>query len=98
MSITSKQKQYLKGLGHGIKPVIQVGKEGISEKVLSSISKALDDHELIKVTILENSDLDRKEASQIISENTNSELVQVLGRKFLLYKKNKENPKITLPS
>ena len=98
MSITSKQKQYLKGLGHGIKPVIQVGKEGISEKVLSSISKALDDHELIKVTILENSDLDRKEASQIISENTDSELVQVLGRKFLLYKKNKENPKITLPS
>ncbi|NLT49883.1 MAG: ribosome assembly RNA-binding protein YhbY [Ignavibacteria bacterium] len=97
MSITSKQKQYLKGLGHGIKPVIQVGKEGISENVLSSISKALDDHELIKVTILENSDLDRKEASQIISENTDSELVQVLGRKFLLYKKNKENPKITLP-
>ncbi|MDO5576807.1 MAG: ribosome assembly RNA-binding protein YhbY [Fibrobacter sp.] len=98
MSITSKQKQYLKGLGHGIKSVIQVGKEGLTEKVVSSISKALDDHELIKITILENSDLDRKEASQEICEATKSELVQLVGRKFLMYRRNPKNPKITFPA
>jgi len=97
MKLKPKQRQYLKGLGHSLKPVIQVGKEGISEAVLSSTSKALDDHELIKISILETADLDRKEASQLFASAMNAEVVQTLGRKILLFRRNKEKPKIQIP-
>lgn len=97
MKLKSKQRQYLKGLGHSLKPVIQVGKDGLSAAVLSSISKALDDHELIKVNVLETADLDRKEASQQISSTLNAEVVQTLGRKILLFRRHQEKPKIQLP-
>lgn len=97
MKLKPKQRQYLKGLGHSLKPVIQVGKDGLSEAVLASTSKALDDHELIKINILETSDLDRKEAPQVIASAMNAEVVQTLGRKILLFRRNKEKPKIQLP-
>jgi RNA-binding protein len=97
MKLKPKQRQYLKGLGHSLKSVIQVGKDGLSEAVLSSISKALDDHELIKINILETADLDRKIAPQLIASSINAEVVQILGRKILLFRRNKEKPKIQLP-
>lgn len=97
MKLKSKQRQYLKGLGHSLKPVIQVGKDGLSGPVLSSISKALDDHELIKINILETADIDRKKAPQLLTAALNTEIVQTLGRKILLFRRNKEKPKIQLP-
>lgn len=97
MKLIAKQRQFLKGLGHSLKPVIQVGKDGLSESVLSSISKALDDHELIKINVLKTADLDRKIAPQLLASAVNAEVVQTLGRKILLFRRNKKKPKIQLP-
>jgi RNA-binding protein len=95
--LTPKQRQYLKGISHGEKSVIHIGKNGIDEGVIASINKALDDHELIKVSVLENSDLDRKEAAQEICDAVGAQIVQVLGRKITIYRKNKKESKIVLP-
>ena len=81
MPLTTKQRQYLKGLGHPLKPVIQVGKEGLTDRVIASISKALLDHELIKINILETALLERNEAAEEISTELKAEIVQILGRK-----------------
>ncbi|NLE01677.1 MAG: ribosome assembly RNA-binding protein YhbY [Fibrobacter sp.] len=97
MPLTTKQRQYLKGLGHSLKPVIQVGKEGLTDRVIASISKALLDHELIKINILETALLERNEAAEEISTELKAEIVQILGRKVLLYRKNPEKAKIQLP-
>ena len=96
-TLTPKQKQFLKGQGHSLSSVIQVGKVGLTDNVLKSISKTLDDHELIKVTLLETANLDRNEASEKISSELKAEVVQVIGFKILLYRKNPEKPKIVLP-
>ena len=97
MPLSSAQKKFLKGLGHSLTPVIHIGKEGISEKLIASISKALSDHELIKVSVLENSDLERNEAAEKVASSTGAETVQILGRKILFYKSNPEKKRITLP-
>ncbi len=97
MKLNSKQRQYLKGLGHSLKPVIQVGKDGLSQQVLSSISKALDDHELIKINILETADIEREQASSILTSALNAEVIQTLGRKILLFRRNNEKQKIEIP-
>lgn len=96
-NLTPSQRKHLKGLGHGLKPCVQVGKEGITEKVLGSIAKALNDHELIKIGLLETAGLDRKDAAQDIANALNAELVQVLGFKILLFRRNPDEPKISLP-
>lgn len=96
MTLNPKQKQHLKGLGHVLRPILQVGKDGINERQLSSISKALQDHELIKINILENSDLSKDEAAKLICESVGAELVQLLGKKMILFKQNKKEPKIVL--
>ncbi|MFP4164054.1 MAG: ribosome assembly RNA-binding protein YhbY [Chitinispirillaceae bacterium] len=95
--LTSRQRQYLKGLGHGLKPYVQVGKEGIADNVLESISKALDDHELVKVGLLDSAGLDRKSAAQEMADALNAELVQVVGLKILLFRRNPEDPRVKLP-
>lgn len=92
--LTAKERQFLKGIGHQTKPVVQIGKNGIDERVVNALNKALDDHELVKISIHETSDLDKEEAAQLICEATGAELVQILGRKITIYKKNKKNPKI----
>jgi len=97
MSLTPKQRQYLKGLGHALNPILQIGKEGLNERQLASLSKALEDHELIKVNILENADITKNDVSETILKALNAETVQTIGRKILLYKKSKEKSKIVLP-
>ncbi len=97
MELTTKQRQYLKGLGHSLRPVIVVGKDGLTEQVLSSISKALDDHELIKINVLETALLDRQEASETISTSLNAKIIQTLGRKILIFRRNVKEPKIQIP-
>ncbi|NLD92774.1 MAG: ribosome assembly RNA-binding protein YhbY [Fibrobacter sp.] len=97
MSLTTKQRQYLKGLGHALNPIQQIGKEGLNERQLASISKALEDHELIKINILENADITKNDFSKMILESLSAETVQTIGRKVLLYKKSKEKSKIVLP-
>jgi RNA-binding protein len=97
MSLSSAQKKYLKGLGHSLSPVIHIGKEGITERLIASISKALSDHELIKVSLLENSELERDDAAEQVSQSTSSEMIQILGKKILFYKPNPKKKRIILP-
>lgn len=97
MTLTSKQRAYLKSLAADLEPVFQIGKSSVSSEITSAISETFNTHELIKVTVLKNCMEDVKEVAVTISERTRSELVQVIGRKFVLYKPFKDEPKIILP-
>ena len=94
--LTGKQKRFLRALGHGLKPVVTVGKGDISEALLRETNEALASHELIKVKILESCFMDRHEVGEHLSEGCGAEVAQVLGRTLLLYKAAKE-PKLELP-
>jgi len=94
--LTGKQKRYLRGLGHDLKPVVMIGKSEITGTLLQETGAALDHHELIKIKLLESCLLERNEAAEQLAENLNAEIAQILGRTFLLYRKSPE-PRIKLP-
>ena len=96
--MTSKQRAYLKGLAMTMDPIFQIGKQAITPEFTQGISEALESRELIKITVLKNCAEDVKELGILLSERTRSELVQVIGRKIVLYRPRKENPKIVLPT
>lgn len=92
--LSGKDRRALRALGHHLKPVIQIGQQGITAALVEASIDALATHELIKVRILEGAPIDRKEAAAQLSEETGSALAQLLGRTFLLYKRNPDSPKI----
>ena len=96
MNVTNKQKQYLKGLAHSLKPIVQLGANGFTEGVLAEIDSALTHHELIKVKIPSD---DREEKSLImdaIVRETKAIKLQVIGHVIVLYRASHDN-KIELP-
>lgn len=95
--ITSKQRSFLRSLANTIKPVFQVGKLGLEENFIKQVSYALEARELIKITVLNNSEYSPREASETLCNELNAEGVQIIGNKFVIYKKSKNNPKIELP-
>ncbi len=95
--LTSKQRSYLRKLANSENALFQIGKGGISASVIKQIEEALEARELIKVHLLDNSDLSPKEACDALAEETGADGVQVVGSKFVLYKKSRENPRIQLP-
>jgi len=95
--LTGKQKRYLRGLGHDLKPVILVGKGEVNEPLLQETAAALESHELIKVKILESCLMERHEVAEALAGACGADVAQVLGRTLLLYRKGKD-PKIELPS
>lgn len=97
MALTGKQRRHLRGLGHNLSPVAQVGKGGVSDAVVKAIDAALADHELIKIKLLESLELDRQEAATMLATRTQSEVAQVLGRTVLLYRPDPDEPVIDLP-
>ncbi len=84
----SKQKKFLKGLGHSLTPVVAVGKEGLTEKIITATALELSRHELIKVKIGKSSPASRQETAEVLSTGSESSLVQIIGKTILLYKKN----------
>jgi RNA-binding protein len=94
--LNGKQKRFLRGRGHGLKPVITVGKGEVNEALVKETAEAIACHELIKVKILESCLLDRFEVAEQLAAACQAEVAQVLGRTLLLYKQAKE-PKIELP-
>ena len=90
MPLTGKQRRQLRALGHHLEPVVIVGQAGVSEGVIAAVTQALNDHELIKVKINEGPET-RQEAAARMAEGTGSELVQLLGRTALLFKKREED-------
>lgn len=95
--LSSKQRAYLKSLSVHLDTIFQVGKGGITDVMTEQISNALEARELIKLRVLDNSDYSSREAAEIIAEATNSEVVQTIGTKFVLYRKSEKKPKIELP-
>lgn len=96
MALTSKQRAQLRGLAAAEDTIIQVGKAGINDNLISSVSSALKARELVKGRVLENSMLTAREACDALSEACKAEQVQVIGTKFVLYKRNEKKPIIEL--
>ena len=97
--MTSKQRAYLKGLAMNLDPIFQIGKSSLTPEVTNAVAEALGARELIKLTVLKNCADDERELAQILSERTHSEVVQVIGKKIVLYKpaKDEKKRKIELP-
>ena len=96
MAITSKQRAQLRALAMNEDTIIQVGKGGINDALVASVNDALRAREIIKGRVLENSMLTAREACDQLSELCKAEQVQVIGTKFVLYKRNDKEPKIVL--
>ena len=96
--MTGKQRAYLKSLASTSETILQVGKEGLTPECTASIAEALAARELVKIGILQNYDGDLEDLARTAAERTRSQLVQVIGRKFVLYKEGPdEKKKIILP-
>lgn len=95
--MTSKQRSYLKGLAMNIDPVFQIGKSSLTPEFTESISEVLEARELVKISVLKNCMDEPKELANILAERTHSEVVQVIGKKIVLYKESKTKKKIELP-
>ena len=94
--ITSKQRAYLRGLANSIPTIMQIGKGGIGENLIKTVSDALEARELIKLGVLENSMETPREVADALSEATGSDVVGVIGRKVILYRESVNHKKIEL--
>ena len=96
--MTTKQRAYLKGLAMTMNPIFQVGKNSMTPDFTKAVSEALEARELIKISVLKNCADDPNELADILAERTRSQVVQVIGKKIVLYKEGKEkSKKIQLP-
>ncbi len=95
--LNSKQRAYLRGMANSIDTIVHVGKGGMSDQIIKQADDALVARELIKGKCLETSPLSSREAADLIAEKTNSDVVQVIGSKFVLYRPNPDEPVIKLP-
>lgn len=95
--MTTKQRAYLKGLAMTIEPIYQIGKSSLTPEITEGVSEALEARELIKINVLKNCMDDTTEVARTLAERTHSELVQVIGKKIVLYRESKDKKKIILP-
>jgi len=95
--LSGKQRRHLRALGHELRPIVQIGKAGIDDGVVAAIDQALVDHELVKIKVGENAEVDREAAADQIATRTSSEVAQILGNTLLLYRANPDDPVIVLP-
>lgn len=95
--LSGKQRRHLRALGHGLRPIVQVGRDGLDDGLVAAVDRALADHELVKVKLGETAELDRHDAAADLAARTRSEVAQVLGHTVLLYRAHPEEPEIELP-
>lgn len=97
--MTSKQRSYLKGLAMNLDPIFQIGKSSLTPEVTQAVSEALEARELVKITVLKNCLDDGRSIAEVLGERAHSEVVQVIGRKIVLYRpaKDETKRKIVLP-
>lgn len=95
--MTSKQRAYLKGLAMNIEPICQIGKGSLTPEVTKAVDEAFNTHELIKINVLKNCLDDPRAIGEALGDRTKSTVVQVIGKKIVLYKPFKDNPRIELP-
>ncbi len=94
--LTSKQRAQLRGMANSYETIFQVGKAGVCDALIKQVDETLEVRELIKLRVLETSPESSREAADRIAEATNSDVVQVIGHRFILYRRSKENPQIKL--
>jgi len=100
-ALSHAQKKYLRALGHDLGPVVYIGKEGLSESVVAAIEEALDSHELIKIKLINTGTISKHEAAARVPERANAQLVQLIGKTLLVYRRNKNRKRgeqIQLPA
>lgn len=97
MEFTSKQRSYLKGLASTEDAIFQIGKSSVTPTMIQAISDALEKRELIKISVLKNCMDDPRELAELVAGRTRSDVVIVIGKKIVLYRPSKKNPKIVLP-
>lgn len=95
--MTSKQRAYLKSLAMNEDTIINIGKSSLTPEICMAVEEALDKRELVKIGVLKNCIDDPKAIAQAMAERTRSQVVQVIGKKIVLYKPRKKDPKIVLP-
>jgi RNA-binding protein len=96
--MTSKQKAYLRSLANTVSPIIQVGKQGVTPELTMSVEEALESKELIKISVLNNCTIDNiSEIAETIAGRTRADVVQVIGKKIVLFRASKTKPEIKLP-
>ncbi len=95
--MTTKQRAYLKGLAMSIDPIYQIGKSSLTPELTKGVDEALEARELIKIAVLKNCMDEPKELAGILAERTHAEVVQVIGKKIVLYRESKDKKKIELP-
>ncbi len=96
--LTGKQRRHLRALAHPMKPIVQVGKDGIDDGLVAAVDQALADHELVKIKVGESAGVDRHTAAADLAAKTKSEVAQVLGNIVLLYRPDPDDPTIKLPA
>ncbi len=94
--LNSKQRAKLRGMANTIDTILQVGKGGITDSLIAQVDEALKAREIIKMRALDNAPSFAREAAEEIAEKTNADVVQVIGTRFVLFRRNHENPKIEL--
>ncbi|MCM1134648.1 MAG: ribosome assembly RNA-binding protein YhbY [Clostridium sp.] len=95
--MTSKQRAYLKGLAMNLEPVLRIGKSGFTPEVTEAVREAFNTRELLKINVLKNCLEDARQIAEVLAERTGAQVVQIIGKKIVLYKENKDNKKIELP-
>ncbi len=95
--ITSKQRAFLRSRAKPSAPISQIGQGGVSDESIRVIGDALEARELVKIRTLETSPLSSREAAGLVSERTGADIVSVVGRNFVLYRRSVNKPKIVLP-
>ena len=95
--MNSRQRAYLKSLASNLNPSFQIGKSTLTPEITEAVRECFNTHELIKVSVLQNCLDDPKLIANALADRTGSQLVQVIGKKFILYKPFKDNPVIILP-
>jgi len=86
--LTGKQKSFLRARAHDMQPIVQVGKSLVTETVIDTVVKALEARELIKISVLQNCLAEPKEVAEVIAKQADAQVVQVIGRVIILYKKS----------
>jgi RNA-binding protein len=97
MSLTGKQRRFLRAEAHSLEPTVMIGKDGLTDAVIQAVSESLLAHELIKVRVLDNAPLEREEAAEQLPPLVKAELAGLTGRVLILYKRHPHKPQISLP-
>lgn len=97
MNLTSKQRAYLMSLANSLDPVFQVGKSSVTPEITEAVRECFHNNELIKIAVLKNCADDPREIADMVAERTHATVVKVIGKKIILYKRDKDKPKIELP-